>query len=182
MWKCRGGEEKVINFIQNAKKTSHPARFKMEEIVTSNIFTNSKDCFSRSCLLMLLNHRSEDLEHRRRRIEGRGSRRFRGHHRPSNRSLLVPNFSNGITHVWSVCAMELMDSSRKNSFWSHLDWIWGPPNVRQEIPTCPQMYPTSITSRWLHRCKGMEWTTYLHNSPSLVRNRELVGQLKVFRN
>ena len=32
--------------------------------------------------------------------------------------LLVANISNGITrdaHVWSVCGMELMDSSRKNS-------------------------------------------------------------------
>ena len=29
--------------------------------------------------------------------------------------LVVVNICNGITHVWSVCAMELMDSSRKNS-------------------------------------------------------------------
>ena len=45
MWKCRGDEEKVINFIQNAKKPSHPALFKMEEIVTSNILQIPKTAF-----------------------------------------------------------------------------------------------------------------------------------------
>ena len=45
MWNCRGGEEKVINFIQNAKNPSHPAMFKMEEIVTSNILQIPKTAF-----------------------------------------------------------------------------------------------------------------------------------------
>ena len=83
---------------------------------------------SRSCLLMLLNHQLEDREHGRVRIVRAGlahrqSQTFWGQPAPSNgltaaRSTPCSNISNGITHVWSVCAMELMDSSRKNSIWT----------------------------------------------------------------
>ena len=81
---------------------------------------------------MLLNHQLEDREHEGEEELGgagfahRQSQTFWGHPAPSNgltaaRSTPCSNISNGITrnaHVWSVCAMELMDSSRKNSIWT----------------------------------------------------------------
>ena len=62
----------------------------------------------------------------------RQSQTFWGHPAPSNgltadTVLVAANISNGITrdaHVWSVCAMELMDSSRKNSIWTEKKAIW----------------------------------------------------------